>query len=85
MTLQVIIGAVLVIMSNLYAYGLASHPLTEDDPLAATGPKGKTQARIWAGALAAHQAGRTRVTEACASDYFGPGARAQSPVGKRFR
>ena len=34
-------GAVLVTMSNLYGYGPVGHPMTEDDPLAAAGPKGR--------------------------------------------
>ena len=76
-------GAVLVIMSNLDGYGPAAHPMTEGDPLAAAGPKGKTRAAVWAQALAAHQAGRVRVTEARASDFFGPGGRQQSPAGER--
>jgi nucleoside-diphosphate-sugar epimerase len=76
-------GAVLVTMSNLYGYGPPRHPMTEDDPLAASGPKGRTRAQVWAQALAAHLAGRARVTEARASDFFGPGVRAQSPIGSR--
>jgi len=76
-------GAVLVTMSNLYGYGPVSHPMTEQDPLNATGRKGKTRAAVWEQALAAHEAGRVRVTEARASDFFGPGVRAQSPVGER--
>jgi nucleoside-diphosphate-sugar epimerase len=76
-------GAVLVTMSNLYGYGPVSHPMTEHDPQAATGPKGRTRAAVWAQALAAHLAGRVRVTEARASDFFGPGVRGQSPIGQR--
>ena len=76
-------GAVLVTMSNLYGYGPVSHPMSEDDPLVAAGPKGRTRARVWAQALAAHQAGRVRATEARASDFFGPGVRGQSPIGAR--
>lgn len=76
-------GAVLVTMSNLYGYGPPARPMTENDPLAAAGPKGKTRAQVWAQALAACQAGKARVTEARASDYFGPGVRGQSPVGSR--
>lgn len=76
-------GAVLVTMSNLYGYGAVDHPMTESDPLRATGPKGKVRAAMWAEALAAHQARRARVTEARASDYFGPGARQQSHIGER--
>ena len=76
-------GAVLVTMSNLYGYGPVAHPMTERDPLAATGPKGRTRAAVWVQALAAHQAGRVRATEARASDFFGPGVRGQSPIGQR--
>jgi len=86
-------GAVLVTLSNLYGYGPAdrslgtgaydqAHPMTEATPLAATGPKGRVRARVWQDALAAHQAGRVRVTEVRASDYVGPGA--QSALGERI-
>lgn len=77
------VGAVLVTMSNLYGYGPVAHPITERDPLAATGPKGQVRATIWAQALAAHQAGRVRAAEARAADFFGPGVRGQSPIGER--
>ncbi len=76
-------GAVLVTMSNLYCYGPPNHPMTEQDPPASTGPKGTVRAAVWAQALAAHQAGRVRATEARASDFFGPGVRSQSPIGQR--
>jgi nucleoside-diphosphate-sugar epimerase len=76
-------GAVLVTMGNLYAYGPVDHPISERNPLAATGPKGRVRAAVWTQALAAHQAGRVRVAEARASDYFGPGARRQSHLGER--
>ena len=55
--------------------------MTEATPLAATGPKGRIRARVWQDALAAHQAGRVRVTEVRASDFVGPGA--QSALGER--
>ncbi len=85
-------GAVLVTLSNLYGYGPATrslgapgydeaHPMTEATPLAATGRKGQVRARMWQDALAAHQAGRVRVTEVRASDFVGPGA--QSALGER--
>jgi nucleoside-diphosphate-sugar epimerase len=65
--------AVLVTMSNLYGYGPGSRqPMTEDLPLNARGTKGRVRAEMWHDALAAHEAGRVRVTEARASDYFGP-------------
>lgn len=68
-------GAVLVTMSNLYGYGPVTGPITEDLPLAATGAKGRTRARLWEQALAAHRAGRVRATEVRASDFVGPGVR----------
>jgi nucleoside-diphosphate-sugar epimerase len=79
--------AVLVTISNLYGYGPASrsigqpgydaaHPMTEQTPLAATGPKGKIRAQMWRDALAAHEAGRLRAVEVRGSDYVGPGANA---------
>lgn len=85
-------GAVLVTVSNLYAYGPASasqgtagydadHPMTEATPQAATGRKGKVRSRMWRDALAAHNAGRVRATEIRASDYVGPGA--GSVLGER--
>ncbi|WP_448626702.1 NAD-dependent epimerase/dehydratase family protein [Geodermatophilus sp. URMC 64] len=65
-------GAVLVTMGNLYGYGRPSGPMTPDSPLAATDTKGRVRARMWADALAAHEAGRVRVTEARAADFVGP-------------
>lgn len=85
-------GAVLATVSNLYGYGSApaalgvpeyddAHPMTEATPLAATGAKGAVRAQMWRDALAAHEAGRIRVTEVRASDYIGavPGS---SVVGR---
>lgn len=74
-------GAVLATVSNLYGYGPADGPLTEDLPLAATGRKGRTRAAMWREALAAHEAGRVRVTEVRPSSYLGHGS--QSMVGDR--
>jgi len=68
-------GATLVTMSNLYGYGEVDGPITEETPLAATAPKLRLRADMWRAALAAHQAGRIRVTEARASDFLGPEAR----------
>jgi nucleoside-diphosphate-sugar epimerase len=76
-------GAVLVTMSNLYGYGRVDGPMTEDLPLAATGTKGRIRAQMWTDALAAHEAGRVRVTEARASDFFGPEG-GNDHLGRRF-
>jgi nucleoside-diphosphate-sugar epimerase len=65
-------GAVLVTMSNLYGYGRPTGPMTPETPLAATDVKGRVRIRMWADALAAHEAGRVRVTEARAADFVGP-------------
>jgi nucleoside-diphosphate-sugar epimerase len=63
-------GAVLASMSNLYGYGPVDEPMTQKTPLAATHPKLRLRAEMWAGALAAHEAGRIRATEVRASDYI---------------
>jgi nucleoside-diphosphate-sugar epimerase len=77
-------GAVLVTMGNLYGYGPVDAPMTEDTPLAATGTKGRIRNGMWLDALAAHRAGRARVTEARASDFFGPGLTDNAMLGTRF-
>ncbi|MGR6317237.1 NAD-dependent epimerase/dehydratase family protein [Micromonospora soli] len=66
-------GAVLATVGNLYGYGPVDGPMTEDTPLAAAGTKGRVRNRMWTDALAAHQAGRARVTEVRGSDYVGVG------------
>jgi nucleoside-diphosphate-sugar epimerase len=65
-------GALLVTMGNLYGYGRPAGPMTPDSPLTATDTKGRVRAGMWAEMLAAHQAGRVRVTEARAADFVGP-------------
>jgi nucleoside-diphosphate-sugar epimerase len=77
-------GAVYTMLGNLYPYGPVSVPMTEDLPLASTDPKFQVRAKMWADALAAHEAGRIRATEVRGSDYFGPGATDQSYLGDRF-
>lgn len=67
-------GALLVHLNNLYCYGAVDGPITQDMPLNANTVKGRIRAQIWRDALAAHQSGRARVTEARASDYIGAGA-----------
>jgi nucleoside-diphosphate-sugar epimerase len=76
-------GAVLVTMGNLYGYGPPTHPMVESDPLAATFAKGQVRARMWHDALAAHEAGHVRVTEARAADFIGPGV-LESTMGERI-
>ncbi len=74
-------GAVLVTVSNLYAYGPVSGPITEELPLDARGTKGRIRAQMFADALRAHTEGRARTVEVRASDYIGPGA--ESHMGDR--
>ncbi|MFJ3922609.1 NAD-dependent epimerase/dehydratase family protein [Streptomyces sp. NPDC090022] len=67
-------GADYVMLGNTYGYGLVSGPVTEDLPMAPTSIKGAVRARMWEEALAAHDAGRVRVTEVRAADLLGAGA-----------
>ena len=66
-------GAVLVTASCLYGYGPVDEPMVEGMPDAAPGTKGRLRARMWADALAAHEAGRIRAVEVRGSDYMGAG------------
>lgn len=74
-------GAVLVTTANLYGYGPVDRPMTEDLPLAGTYSKAQVRNRMWLDALASHEAGRVRATEARGADYIGPGA--ESHLGDR--
>ncbi len=67
-------GAVLATVSNLYGYGPVNVPMTPDLPLLGAGSKAQVRVHMWRQALAAHQAGRVRITEIRASDYVGVGA-----------
>lgn len=64
-------GANYVSLSNTYGYGRVDRPMTEDLPMAPVAVKGAVRARIWLDALAAHRAGRVRVTEVRAAAYLG--------------
>jgi nucleoside-diphosphate-sugar epimerase len=64
-------GAPLAITGNLYVYGPVDRPMTPDMPLAAPTVKGRVRVDMWRDALAAHRAGRIRVTEARGSDFIG--------------
>ncbi len=57
-------------------------PITEDLPYNAQTKKGQVRAQMAKDALAAHQAGKVRVTIARASDFYGPGV-VDSAVGDR--
>ncbi len=77
-------GAVLVTASNLYGYGPVSGPMTRETPLRPSDHKGALRARLWEEALAAHAAGRVRVTEARSSDYIGPALPTGSSLLARY-
>jgi nucleoside-diphosphate-sugar epimerase len=74
-------GAVLAVVSNLYGYGPVDVPMTEDLPLVATGHKAAVRIQMWRDQIAAHEAGRIRMTEVRGSDYLCPGE--QSMFGDR--
>ncbi len=65
-------GAVLTTLSNLYAYGTPTGPLTPETPLRATYVKGQVRGQMWLDAKAAHDANKIRATEVRASDFIGP-------------
>jgi len=77
-------GAVLVTTGNLYGYGAGRRHMHEGDPLASRETKGRVRARMWADALARHDAGTLRATEVRGSDYLGPGAQAHAHAGPRM-
>ncbi len=76
--------AALVTVGNLYPYGRASMPMTEDSPEEPADRKGEIRRDGWALAKAAHDAGEIRAVEVRASDYFGPGAEATAHLGRDF-
>ncbi|WP_407562881.1 NAD-dependent epimerase/dehydratase family protein [Streptomyces sp. 184] len=67
-------GAGYVLLDNLYAYGQVDGPMTEDLALAPNSVKGRIRAEHWQAAVAAHEAGRVKVTSVRASDFVGAGA-----------
>ena len=73
-------GAKLVFGDNLYAYGPVDGPVMEDLPYRASGPNGRTRARIAEDLMSAHEQGKIRATTGRGSDFFGPNAH-QSTVG----
>jgi len=75
-------GAVLTVMSNLYGYGPVDGVITQQTPLAATHPKLRLRAEMWKDALAAHEAGRIRMTEVRASDYIEANSLISTAIGR---
>ena len=64
------VGADLVTVSNVYGYGRTNRPLTADLPMAPTSVKGRVRAEMWQDTLAAHQAGKVRISEVRGGDYY---------------
>jgi nucleoside-diphosphate-sugar epimerase len=77
-------GASLVNTGNLYVYGQVTAPMTERTPLHSQGHKGQIRIDMWNDAMALHEQGDIRFTEARGSDYFGPGALADAMLGERI-
>lgn len=77
-------GARLVTISNLYGYPKDSSPMRATDPLDPPTAHGAIRVDMWHQALAAHEAGRVRVTEVRASDYVGPGLGDSAHLADRF-
>jgi nucleoside-diphosphate-sugar epimerase len=76
-------GAKVVYADNLYAYGPADEPLTEDLPYRASGPNGRVRAALAEKLMDAHRSGTVRATIGRASDYYGPRG-LQSTAGERL-
>jgi nucleoside-diphosphate-sugar epimerase len=68
-------GAKLVVADNLYMYGPILGPISEGSPQEPASRKGGIRKESADTLLAAHAAGRLRVTIGRASDYYGPGGR----------
>jgi nucleoside-diphosphate-sugar epimerase len=75
-------GAKLVVVENLYMYGLVEGPIHEGLPYAAHTRKGEVRARMAEAVQAAHRSGRLRTVSGRASDFYGPGV-LQSALGER--
>lgn len=76
-------GARLVAMENVYMYGdPQGRPITEDLPYNPHTRKGQVRAQMTRALITAHEKGTVRVTMGRASDFFGPRATDQSPLGE---
>ncbi len=65
-------GARIVYGDNLYSYGPASGPITEDLPYRPIGPNTRVRAEVATALMEAHASGRVRATIGRASDFYGP-------------
>jgi nucleoside-diphosphate-sugar epimerase len=67
-------GARLVTAENVYVYGKATGPMTEDTPWSPVSKKGEIRAKLNQDLLDAHKAGKVQVALGRAPDYYGPRA-----------
>jgi nucleoside-diphosphate-sugar epimerase len=75
-------GARYVSFENTYMYGdTGGQPMTEMTPTLPSSRKGKVRLEMALQLVRLHDAGDLAVTTARASDYFGPRATSQSPLG----
>ncbi|OUN01730.1 MAG: hypothetical protein BAA04_12810 [Firmicutes bacterium ZCTH02-B6] len=65
-------GARLVVVDNVYMYGPAEGPITEETPRRPVGPKGRLRAQLEEFFLNAHRERKADVCIARASDFYGP-------------
>jgi nucleoside-diphosphate-sugar epimerase len=66
--------APLIMTDNLYMYGPAEMPMTEETPREPEGPKGRLRVELEEMLMDAHETGRVRVAIGRASDFYGPHA-----------
>ena len=73
----------LIVVENLYGYGLHDGPLTEDLPMQPTTRKGTVRAEMWQSLRGASERGQLQMAVVRASDFVGPGVEG-SAFGTRF-
>ncbi|MEO0061136.1 MAG: hypothetical protein RL343_754 [Actinomycetota bacterium] len=74
----------LVVMGNLYPYGIPQAPMNELTVENTDEDKGLVRKTGWNKIRSAATAGKFRAVEVRASDYFGPGAGSTAHLGKDF-
>jgi len=79
------LGARLVVLENVYMYGLVDGPITEDLPYRAQTRKGRVRAHMSRELIDAHERGKVQVAIGRASDYYGPGVTASALGERTFR
>lgn len=67
-------GARLIFFDNVYMYGRAAGPMTEDTPINPCSRKGEVRARIAEDLLQAARTGRLKACIARSADFYGPHA-----------